>query len=94
LHTLYPKAKTTVPNKTHKKYPYLLNDIIINKPNQVWPIDITYIKMRKGFCYLVAIINWYSRKILSYKLSNCLDCRFCIAALNEALAKYPAPEMI
>lgn len=93
LNTLYPKARTTIPNKKHKKYPYLLNNVVIDRPNQVWAVDITYIKMKKGFCYLVAIIDWYSRKILSYRLSNSLDCRFCIEALNEALTKYPAPEI-
>ena len=93
LNTLYPKKRTTIPNKKHKKYPYLLNDIVIDRPNQVWAIDITYIKMAKGFSYLVAIIDWYSRKILSYKISNSLDSKFCIETLNDALSRYPKPEI-
>lgn len=87
---IYPK-KTTFRNKDHKVYPYLLKNLDINRPDQVWATDITYIKMERGFCYLVAIIDWYSRKILSYKLSNCLSTDFCIEALEEALLKYPKP---
>lgn len=89
----YPQSKTTIPNKQHKKYKYLLRDLAITRPNQVWAADITYIRMEKGFCYLVAIIDWYSRCILSYRISNMMDMSFCIDALNEALAKYPAPEI-
>ncbi len=89
----YPKAKTTIPNKQHTVYPYLLKGLDINRPNQVWSADITYIRMEKGFCYLVAIIDWYSRCILSYRLSTMLDVSFCTEALHEALGKYPAPEI-
>jgi len=89
----YPTSKTTIPNKQHKKYPYLLRDLEITRPNQVWAADITYIRMEKGFCYLVAIIDWYSRCILSYRISNMMDVSFCVDALNEALAKYPTPEI-
>ncbi len=89
---IYPK-KTTIRNKDHKIYPYLLKGLNINRPNQVWATDITYIKMDRGFCYLTAIIDWYSRKILSYKLSNCLATDFCIEALEEALLKHPKPEI-
>lgn len=92
LCAIYPK-KTTIRNKKHKVYPYLLKTLDINRPNQVWATDITYIKMERGFCYLTAIIDWYSRKILSYKLSNCLSTDFCIEALEEALLKYPKPEI-
>ena len=89
----YPQSKTTIPNKEHKKYKYLLRDLAINRPNQVWAADITYIRMEKGFCYLVAIIDWHSRCILSYRISNMMDTSFCIDALNEALAKYPTPDI-
>lgn len=88
----YPKPNLSKPNKAHKKYPYLLKDLKIVKINQVWSVDITYIPMNKGFLYLVAIIDWYSRKILSWRLSNTLDNRFCIEALKEALKENGCPE--
>ena len=74
-------------------YPYLLKGLEINSPNQVWATDITYIPMRKGFLYLVAIIDWYSRKVLSWRLSNSLDADFCVEALQEALARHGKPEI-
>ena len=91
--TQYPQKKTTIPNKAHEKYPYLLRNLDINRPNQVWATDITYIWNGTGFYYLVAIIDWYSRRILSWKISNTMDTSFCIDALKEALAKYPEPEI-
>lgn len=93
LHTLYPKKKTTIPNKQHKKYPYLLKGVSITKPNQVWSTDITYISVGRSTAYLVGVIDWYSRKILSYRISNSMDRSFCIDALNEALEKYGKPEI-
>jgi len=90
---IYPKKKTTFHNKNHKIYPYLLRGIKIIRPNQVWAADITYIRMSRGFCYLVVIMDIFSRKILSYRISNSLDSQFCIDALMEALDKYPAPEI-
>ena len=93
LKTMYPEQKTTIPNKEHKKYPYLLKDLDINRSNQVWATDITYIWNGTGFYYLAAIIDWYSRRILSRKLSNTMDKEFCIDALEEALSKYPNPEI-
>jgi len=94
LKTIYPKRKTTIPNKEHKKYPYLLREVIIEKPNQVWCTDITYLKLAGGgTAYLVAIKDWYSRKILSYRISNTMEKSFCIDALNEALYKYGKPEI-
>lgn len=94
LETFYPrKRKTTIPAKGHKIYPYLLKGLDICRPNQVWAVDITYIRMSKGFCYLVAIIDWYSRRILSYRISNSLDTAFCIDALREALYKFGTPEI-
>ena len=73
LKTMYPEQKTTIAKKEHKKYPYLLKDLDINRPNQVWATDITYIWNGTGFYYLAAIIDWYSRRILSRKLSNTMD---------------------
>lgn len=90
---IYPKPKTSVGNKAHTIYPYLLKDLTIDKANQVWVTDITYIQMSRGFCYLIAIMDLFSRKILTWKLSNTLDKRFCIEALNEALDHYPKPEI-
>jgi putative transposase len=87
------KKKTTIPNKWHKKYPYLLKGMIISRPNQVWCTDITYIPMKKGFIYLVGIMDWYSRKILSWRVSNTMDTSFCIEALEEALSQYGIPEI-
>lgn len=93
LHTLYPKKKTTIVDKEHKKYPYLLKGVKTTNPNQVWSIDITYLSVGRSTAYLVGIIDWYSRKILSYRISNSMDRSFCIEALNEALDKHGKPEI-
>jgi putative transposase len=93
LKTIYQAPKTTDRNYSHEVYPYLLRDLEINKVNQVWSTDITYIPTPKGFIYLTAVIDWYSKKILSYRVSNSMDKSFCIEALNEALALYPKPEI-
>ena len=90
---IYQKPRTTIPDKAHKKYPYLLRDLEINRPNQVWCTDITYIPVERGFFYLVAVMDWHSRKVLSWRLSNTMDTRFCIEALEEALEKYGKPEI-
>jgi putative transposase len=90
---VYPKQRTTIADKSHKIYPYLLRDLDIVYANQVWAIDITYIPMKKGFLYLVAIIDWYSRKILSSRLSNTMDTQFCLDALDEALQRHGKPEI-
>ena len=90
---IYQHPKTTVPHPTHKKYPYLLRGMGINRSNQVWCTDITYIPMRKGFLYFVAIMDWYSRKVLSWRLSATMDVDFCTDALEEALSKYGRPEI-
>jgi putative transposase len=97
---LYPKPKTTIANKEHYKYPYLLKDfrdyagrIVIEKTNQVWSTDITYIKLEKGFVYLAVIIDWHSKKILSWKLSNTMDISLTTSVLKEALGLYPKPEI-
>ncbi|EMA7641314.1 IS3 family transposase [Vibrio parahaemolyticus] len=90
---IYPKPQTTLANKAHKVYPYLLRNVEVTYPNQAWAIDITYIPMAKGFLYLVAIIDWYSRKVLSWRLSNTMDTSFCIEALEEALKHYGPPDI-
>ncbi len=90
---IYQEPNTSRKHPEHKVYPYLLRDLTINRPNQVWCTDITYIPMRRGFLYLVAIMDWHSRKVLSWRLSNTMDVGFCIEALNEALAKYGKPEI-
>jgi len=93
IRTLYPGAKTTSRNLSHKVYPYLLRNLEISKVNQVWCTDITYIPMRKGFLYLVAIMDWHSRKVLSWRLSNSLDTAPCIEALEEALTQHGRPDI-
>ena len=93
MNTLYPKPNTSRANHAHKVYPYLLRGLDITRADQVWCADITYIPMRKGFLYLVAIMDWHSRKVLSWRTSNTLDTEFCVAALNEALCTYGTPEI-
>ena len=87
LKAIYRRPRTSKPASGHKIYPYLLSGMKITRPNQVWAADITYIPMARGFLYLVAIIDWYSRYVLSWKLSNTLDADFCVEALEEALEK-------
>ena len=93
IRSLSPQPKTTVPNKAHPVYPYLLRNLTIDRPNQVWAADITYVPFKKGFWYLVAIMDWHSRKVLSWRLSNTMTSDFCVAALEEALALYGTPEI-
>ena len=100
IEALYTKPKTTMANKEHYKYPYLLSDfrdyagrVVVEMTNQVWSTDITYIKLDKGFVYLAAIIDWHSKKILSWKLSNTMDVSLTTSVLKEALALYPKPEI-
>ena len=85
IEALYPRPTTSRPNLEHTVYPYLLHDVAVVRPNQVWATDITYIRMRRGFLYLVAILDWFSRYVLSWQLSNSLDRSFCIEALDAAL---------
>jgi putative transposase len=85
LQAIYPGPKTTVSHPRHKKYPYLLRGLEINRPNQVWAADITYVPMPHGFMYLVAIMDWFSRFVVAWQLSNTLDGAFCVAALRQAL---------
>ncbi|MFT9071712.1 IS3 family transposase [Gluconobacter potus] len=93
LVAIYQKPRTTVPHLEHRTYPYLLRDLTIDRPNQVWCSDITYIPMRRGFLYLTAIMDWATRKVLAWRLSNTMDADFCIEALKEALARYGTPEI-
>jgi putative transposase len=90
---LGPKPKTTKPAPGHKIFPYLLRDLVIDRPNQVWAADITYIPIGRGFLYLVAIIDWFSRAVLAWRLSNTMDTAFCVDALDEALARFGRPEI-
>jgi putative transposase len=93
IRALYPGMKITRPNPQHKVYPYLLRDLEISRVNQVWCADLTYIPMRKGFLYLVAIMDWHSRKVLSWRISNSLDAAPCVEALEEALQHHGTPEI-
>jgi putative transposase len=93
LMAIYQKPRTSIPHPEHKVYPYLLRGVAIEKPNHVWCADISYIPMRRGFLYLVAIMDWYSRKVLSWRLSNTMEADFCVAALEEALGRYGTPDI-
>ena len=88
-----PGPNTSRPHPQHKIYPYLLRGVVITRPNQVWSTDITYIRLARGFVYLVAVIDWYSRKVLSWRLSNTLDSMFCVDCLEQALQTYGTPEI-
>ena len=89
----YPKRNLSAANQAHKIYPYLLRNLVIDRPNQVWAADITYLPMARGFIYLVAIMDWHSRKVLAWRLSNTMDASFCVEALEDAIATYGAPEI-
>jgi putative transposase len=93
LEALYQKPRTSIPNKEHIVYPYLLRDVPIERVGQVWSTDITYVPMQRGFLYLTAVIDWYSRYVLSWRLSNSMDGSFCREALLEALERCGTPEI-
>jgi len=93
LQAIYPKPRTTKPHPQNKVYPYLLRGLKINRPDQVWATDITYVPMSRGFMYLVAIMDWHSRKVLSWRVSNSMNADFCVEALEEAIDKYGCPEI-
>lgn len=93
LVSVAPKPNTSKRNKAHKIYPYLLRSLTINQPNQVWCTDITYIPLQGGFVYLTAIMDWYSRKVLSWEVSNTMEDVFCISALESAIRLYGTPEI-
>jgi putative transposase len=87
LMAIYQKPRLSLNGKEHRQYPYLLRGLAVTRPSQVWCADITYIRMANGFLYLVAILDWYSRYVLSWRLSNCLETDFCLEALDEALGR-------
>ena len=93
IEAIYRKKRTSIPAKGHQIYPYLLAGVAIERPNQAWATDITYVPMAKGFAYLVAILDLYSRKVLSFRVSNALTTDFCVEALEEALTRYGVPEI-
>ena len=93
LQAIYPKPKTSRPHPQNKVYPYLLRNLKIDRPNQVWAADITYIPMNRGFMYLVAVMDWHSRKVLSWRVSNTLDADFCVAAVTDAISDCGVPEI-
>lgn len=93
LASIAPKPNTSIGNKAHKVYPYLLRNIEVAKPNQAWCTDITYIRLKGGFVYLVAIMDWFSRKVLSWELSNTMDSNFCVSALERAIRLHGKPEI-
>ena len=93
LESLAPRPATSEAHPEHTRYPYLLRNMTISRVNQVWAMDITYIPMRHGFVYLVAVMDWHSRRVLSWRLLNTLDAHFCVAALEEALENFGAPKI-
>ena len=93
IETLYRRPNTSKPAPGHKIYPYLLRSLAVTRPNQVWATDITYIPMARGFVYLAAIVDWFSRRVLAWRLSNTMDASFCIEALEEAMEKHGRPEI-
>jgi putative transposase len=93
LAAVYQRPRTSVPHPEHVVFPYLLRGLTIDRPNQVWCADITYIPMRRGFLYLVAVMDWASRKVLSWRVSNTMEVEFCIAAVADAIERFGAPEI-
>ena len=93
LAPIYQRPRTSDPHPEHRIYPYLLRDLEITRPGHVWCADITYLPMRRGFLYLVAVMDWASRKVLAWRLSNTMDAEFCVEALKEALARFGGPEI-
>ena len=91
IEALYRKPSTTRKHPQHPVYPYLLRGLRIDRPNQVWAMDVTYIPMARGFVYLVAVLDWYSRKVLSWRVSITMDVHFCLEAVEQAIARYGAP---
>jgi putative transposase len=93
LEGVAPKPNTSRPAPEHPVFPYLLRNLTVSRPNQVWAADITYIPLARGFAYLVAIMDWYSRRVLAWRLSNSLDTAFCVEAVENALARFGQPEI-
>src|SRR5580704_19366405 len=93
IEAIYRKKRTSIALQGHKIFPYLLHNVLIVRPNQVWATDITYLPMARGFAYLVAILDLYSRKVLAWRVSNAMTSEFCVEALQEALVRFGAPEI-
>jgi putative transposase len=93
LQSVAPQPNTSRPHPLHKVYPYLLRGMSVVRPRQVYSTDITYIRVGRGFAYLTAVIDWYSRQVLSWRLSNTMDTAFCVEAVEEALERYGTPEI-
>ena len=93
IEAIYRRRNTSKPAPGHRIYPYLLRGLMIDRPNHVWAIDITYIPMARGFVYLAAVLDWFARRILAWRLSNTMEATFCIDAVEEALAKYGCPQI-
>jgi putative transposase len=93
IEALYRRRTTSKPADGHKVYPYLLRNLAVERPNQVWAMDITYIPMARGFVYLAAVVDWFSRRVLAWRLSITLEVEFCLEAVEEALARYGRPEI-
>lgn len=93
IEAIYRRPNTSKPEPGHKIFPYLLRNMAVTKPNQVWAMDITYIPMAKGFVYLAAVVDWFTRRVLSWRLSISMDATFCIEALEEALARFGKPQI-
>ena len=93
LMPIYQRPRTSIPAPGHRIYPYLLRDLVIDRPNQVWCTDLTYIPLARGFLYLVAIMDWSSRKVLAWRLSNTMEAAFCVDALEEAMERYGKPDI-
>ena len=94
IEALYRKPRTTKPHPGHQVYPYLLRNLPITRANQVWAMDITYLPMARGFVYLAAVVDWYSRRVLAWKVSTTMDTHFCLEAVEEAMANYGTPEIM
>jgi putative transposase len=94
LMPIYQKPNTSKPAKGHKTYPYLLRGLRVDRPNQVWCADITYLPMKRGFLYLIAIMDWHTRKVLAWRISNTYEAEFCVEALNEAILRFGPPEIM
>ena len=93
IEALYRRPNTSKPAPGHKIYPYLLRNLVVDRPNQVWAMDITYIPMARGFVYLAAVMDWFSRRVLAWRLSITLEAEFCLDAVEEALARHGKPEI-
>jgi len=93
IEALYRRPRTTTPEPGHKIYPYLLRGIAITRPNQVWAMDITYIPMARGFVYLAVVLDWFSRRVVAWRLSITMESSFCVAALEDAVARYGKPDI-